>query len=121
LDKAARDVQIRDALAGDADDAMINQVVAIEDAKDELNDPATESETLTEDSPEFTEADLEEMKEATNPKSKSKSKSTAPVREVKVGSRVKVKFVKLRDVLPPCPQRGMFDVERIRDSAYFFS
>lgn len=28
---------------------------------------------------------------------------------------------KISDVLPPCPPRGMFDVERIRDSAYFFS
>lgn len=31
------------------------------------------------------------------------------------------RFVKFRDVLPPCPPRGVFDVRRIKDSAYFFS
>ena len=31
------------------------------------------------------------------------------------------KFVKFADVLPPAPPRGVFDVQRIRDSAYFFS
>lgn len=31
------------------------------------------------------------------------------------------RFVKFADVLPPCPPRGGFDVNRIRDSAYFFS
>ncbi|BEJ13301.1 hypothetical protein CspHIS471_0304750 [Cutaneotrichosporon sp. HIS471] len=32
-----------------------------------------------------------------------------------------VRFVKLRALLPPTPPRGQFDVERIRESAYFFS
>jgi DNA-directed RNA polymerase len=31
------------------------------------------------------------------------------------------RFVKFKDVLPPCPPRGVFDVRRIKDSAYFFS
>lgn len=31
------------------------------------------------------------------------------------------KFVKFADVLPPAPPRGVFDVQRIRESAYFFS
>lgn len=31
------------------------------------------------------------------------------------------KFVKFKDVLPPAPARGTFDVSRIKDSAYFFS
>jgi DNA-directed RNA polymerase len=31
------------------------------------------------------------------------------------------RFVKFRDVLPPCPPRGVFDVKRIKDSTYFFS
>lgn len=31
------------------------------------------------------------------------------------------KFVRFADVLPPTPPRGEFDVNRIRDSAYFFS
>jgi DNA-directed RNA polymerase len=31
------------------------------------------------------------------------------------------RFVKFADVLPPCPPRGGFDVNRIRDSVYFFS
>lgn len=31
------------------------------------------------------------------------------------------KFVKLKDLLPPPPVRGSFDVEQIRDSQYFFS
>lgn len=31
------------------------------------------------------------------------------------------RFVRFRDVLPPAPPRGAFDVSRIKDSAYFFS
>ena len=31
------------------------------------------------------------------------------------------RFVKFKDILPPCPPRGVFDVRRIKDSAYFFS
>ena len=31
------------------------------------------------------------------------------------------KFVKFADILPPTPPRGMFDVSRVVDSAYFFS
>ena len=31
------------------------------------------------------------------------------------------KFVKFADVLPAAPPRGVFDVQRIRESAYFFS
>lgn len=31
------------------------------------------------------------------------------------------KFVRVRDILPRPPPRGVFDVEKIRDSAYFFS
>lgn len=31
------------------------------------------------------------------------------------------RFVKFKDLLPPCPPRGVFDVQRIRESAYFFS
>ncbi|KAL1409899.1 DNA-directed RNA polymerase [Vanrija albida] len=31
------------------------------------------------------------------------------------------KFVRFRDILPRPPPRGVFDVEKIRDSAYFFS
>lgn len=32
-----------------------------------------------------------------------------------------VRFIKLSALLPPTPPRGQFDVQRIRDSAYFFS
>lgn len=31
------------------------------------------------------------------------------------------RFVRFSDVLPPTPPRGQFDVQRIRDSQYFFS
>lgn len=31
------------------------------------------------------------------------------------------RFVKFKDVIPPCPPRGAFDVTRVQDSAYFFS
>lgn len=40
------------------------------------------------------------------------------IEQERVGSH---KFVKFKDVLPPCPPRGVFDVKRIKDSAYFFS
>jgi DNA-directed RNA polymerase len=31
------------------------------------------------------------------------------------------KFVKLSDVLPACPPRGEFDINKIRNAPYFFS
>ncbi|OWT39669.1 DNA-directed RNA polymerase, mitochondrial [Cryptococcus neoformans] len=33
----------------------------------------------------------------------------------------KQNWVKFRDVLPPCPPRGVFEVRRVKQSAYFFS
>lgn len=42
----------------------------------------------------------------------------ASVEQERVGLH---KFVVFKDVLPPCPPRGQFDVRRIKDSAYFFS
>ncbi|KAK8846742.1 hypothetical protein IAR55_005829 [Kwoniella newhampshirensis] len=33
----------------------------------------------------------------------------------------KQNWVKFADVLPPCPPRGIFQVDKVRDSAYFFS
>lgn len=30
-------------------------------------------------------------------------------------------WVKFKDVLPPCPPRGVFEVRRVKQSAYFFS
>ena len=45
-------------------------------------------------------------------------KAETSSREVKVGNQ---KFLLVADVLLPCPPRGQFDVERIRDSLYFFS
>ncbi|WWC67681.1 uncharacterized protein I206_101593 [Kwoniella pini CBS 10737] len=33
----------------------------------------------------------------------------------------KTNWVKFEDVLPPCPPRGIFNVDRVRESAYFFS
>jgi len=44
--------------------------------------------------------------------------NNSEVEQELVGSH---RFVKFRDVLPPCPPRGVFDVRRIKDSAYFFS
>ena len=44
--------------------------------------------------------------------------SDSEVEQELVGSH---RFVKFKDVLPPCPPRGVFDVRRIKDSAYFFS
>ncbi|KAK4689779.1 hypothetical protein P7C73_g327, partial [Tremellales sp. Uapishka_1] len=42
----------------------------------------------------------------------------AEIPSEKVGSQ---RFVRFEDVVPMPPPRGVFDVERIRDSAYFFS
>ncbi|KAL8279631.1 hypothetical protein RQP46_007944 [Phenoliferia psychrophenolica] len=36
-------------------------------------------------------------------------------------NKANAKFVKLSDILPPVPSRGTFDLEKIRDSLYFFS
>ncbi|OCF41176.1 DNA-directed RNA polymerase, mitochondrial [Kwoniella heveanensis CBS 569] len=33
----------------------------------------------------------------------------------------KQNWVKFKDALPPCPPRGVFQVDRVRESAYFFS
>nr|XP_018265754.1 DNA-directed RNA polymerase, mitochondrial [Kwoniella dejecticola CBS 10117]OBR87912.1 DNA-directed RNA polymerase, mitochondrial [Kwoniella dejecticola CBS 10117] len=40
------------------------------------------------------------------------------LRTEKIG---KTNWVKFEDVLPPCPPRGVFNVDRVRESAYFFS
>jgi DNA-directed RNA polymerase len=40
------------------------------------------------------------------------------VPEEKFGNQ---KFVKFVDVLPPAPPRGAFNVDRVKESAYFFS
>jgi DNA-directed RNA polymerase len=45
-------------------------------------------------------------------------KAEADVPEERIENQ---RFVKFADVLPPCPPRGGFDVNRIRESAYFFS
>jgi DNA-directed RNA polymerase len=57
---------------------------------------------------ELTNADLAELA----------SKADKEVPEEKIENQ---RFVKFADVLPPCPPRGVFDVNRIRESAYFFS
>jgi DNA-directed RNA polymerase len=41
--------------------------------------------------------------------------------EIELKTLAGQKFVRFRDVLPPTPPRGQFDVERIRESQYFFS
>jgi len=44
--------------------------------------------------------------------------NNSEVKQELVGSH---RFVRFKDVLPPSPPRGVFDVRRIKDSAYFFS
>ncbi|KAK6904008.1 hypothetical protein I203_107520 [Kwoniella mangroviensis CBS 8507] len=41
--------------------------------------------------------------------------------ELKTEKIGKTTWVRFGDVLPPCPPRGVFDVDRVRESAYFFS
>lgn len=45
-------------------------------------------------------------------------RNNSEVKQELVGSH---RFVRFKDVLPPSPPRGVFDVRRIKDSAYFFS
>lgn len=97
--------EIREALGGDHDEATTSQVEGIENARAELasGGPDLIAGVMVDEENEAMVHD-EAMEESLG--------------ETQLGS---VKFMKLRDALPPCPPRGMFDVERIRDSAYFFS
>lgn len=58
----------------------------------------------------LTQADLASLR-------KKRDGKAAPPEEVIQNQR----FVKFKDVIPPCPPRGAFDVTRVQDSAYFFS
>ena len=74
-----------------------------------------------------TPEDLGAVPDAAEPEGLSEGEFEELVKKTRGGLDVPVekigafKFVRLKDVIPPCPPRGQFDVERIRDSAYFFS
>jgi len=102
--------QIRLALGGEVDDATMHQVAAIaasEAQRGEATDQFEENPNLVG----ITTEDVDALVEAKN-ETQGVSSDT-----LRVGGR----FMKLEDAFPPCPPRGMFDVERIRDSTYFFS
>ena len=63
--------------------------------------------------PELSASRASDLKEALSAIDATIAKNT-----IKIGSQ---RFVRLRDVLPSAPKRGLFDVNRIKDSAYFFS
>lgn len=48
-------------------------------------------------------------------------KSNLDDEEVDIFRAGKQHWVKFKDVLPPCPPRGVFEVRRVKQSAYFFS
>ncbi|WVR04429.1 hypothetical protein IAU60_001432 [Kwoniella sp. DSM 27419] len=47
--------------------------------------------------------------------------SSGDIKDIETERIGKQNWVKFADVLPPCPPRGVFEVKRVRESAYFFS
>lgn len=117
-----RSKQIRTALGEDLDEKAIDAVTSLT------------AESITEEDSPFAPA-IDDVLDTENVESGStlgpaglieddlrdlvkQQQSQTTYNEEKIGRH---RFVRLRDVLPPAPVRGDFDVNRIRDSAYFFS
>lgn len=106
--EVSRRGEVRRALEGGADDATIKEVVSIVEAEAEAG----------------MNTDQFEAEEDALSVAFSGAGDEPAIEESQLASETVIgneRFVRLRDVLPPCPPRGMFDVERIRDSQYFFS
>jgi len=78
---------------------------------DQMTDEAVELRALTDTEPSDL-LDLHDLAAIT----KKRGSSTFPT--VVINGQA---FVKVKDILPPCPKRGVFDVSRVQQSAYFFS
>lgn len=123
--KRTKDMERRSkvaALLGEAIDSPI-VTAAVEGENPDVETALSES------------VDAEEGEEDTTPKKRVTDKSTnlalsasdlatlqkARGEEVPQEQLDDQKFVRFKDILPPAPARGSFDVSRIKDSAYFFS
>jgi len=102
---------------------IVESVESAENAALKQTDTPSDAQALHPDS----EQALESMAESTESASIELSpddvealakRNNAEVKQELVGSH---RFVRFKDVLPPSPPRGVFDVRRIKDSAYFFS
>ena len=114
LREEQRRTQIRAALerGGESADASVNEVAAIIETETRSGDVETDK------FEEETDTDIESVAVSIDDIKSSRKSSVEPMEEIEIGGQ---KFVRLQDLLPPCPPRGMFDVERIRESVYFFS
>jgi len=75
--------------------------------------------------------DVEEAEEVlSNSDEESEAEPSSPESEPSIPEKkarkryvrdIRAKFIDLVDLLPPPPKRGNFDIERTRDSLYFFS
>jgi DNA-directed RNA polymerase len=110
----------------DKDAVRSSEFAALTGSQAEKSFPETDSSEAHALNPD-SDAALEDVAEATESASIELSaddvaalakQSDSEVEQELVGSH---RFVKFKDVLPPCPPRGVFDVRRIKDSAYFFS
>ena len=101
-------MEIQAALADPEDVGGIDKAYVEAGLEEGGLDLDTINEEAAESIPPLTGSDLDDLAE----------KAGTPLEEIKLGNQ---RFVRLVDVLPPCPARGSFDVERIRDSLYFFS
>ncbi|WRT65024.1 uncharacterized protein IL334_001965 [Kwoniella shivajii] len=99
------------------------------DLSDETNSPEFDKHTLDVEA-DIISSSVEEVeaKAADSmglPVDKLISSATAGPEKVKIDLKTekigKTNWVKFGDVLPPCPPRGVFNVDRVRESAYFFS
>ncbi|KAI8992792.1 DNA/RNA polymerase [Trametes punicea] len=67
------------------------------------------------------DAELAAEAEAETQEEKPKKGRKRTVKKDEIEKRLAGKFVNLVDILPPLPEKGMFDVKAIKDSQYFFS
>jgi DNA-directed RNA polymerase len=105
-----RRARVRAAIGEAIDGPVMEDAALLAAESDIMGSPEEEvvepeSEGLTEDEVE----DMERMMEKAEGKK---------IPEERVGTQ---RFVRFADILPPTPPRGAFDVQRIKDSAYFFS
>lgn len=117
LPKAAKVLQLKDGKvleevpAEDVATLLSNSSPADEPAKDDtfsaLDAEGEEADCEAEDFGDEEEA----------PKKKRKSKET----KAKDSSSLEDKFVDMTDFLPAVPKKGVFDVDRVKNSLYFFS
>ncbi|KDN47945.1 DNA/RNA polymerase [Tilletiaria anomala UBC 951] len=101
----------------------VNSILAKNLSGEEANLPIKLKSKQKQTAADSTSADAEEHEELEDVNDADSTESPATQSETvsKDEQLINAKFVALRDVLPPLPPKGTFDVNEIRESLYFFS